>query len=89
MLQFMGFTVIFRAMFVYAKVQMEALGAFSSILLLSLVDLGTILAILILAGVLRWSPITMVGALGVESLMILFLANMIVARRLRAAPTDS
>ena len=89
MLQIMGFTVIFRAMFVYAKVQMEALGAFYSILLLSLVDLGTILALLILAGVLRWSPITMVGALGVESLMILFLANAIVARRLRAAPTNS
>ena len=87
MLQIMGFTVIFRAMFVFAKVQMEALGTFYSILLLSLVDLGTILAILILAGVLRWTPIAMVAALGVESLIILFLATTILARRLRAAAT--
>ena len=87
MLQVMGFAVIFRAMFVFAKVQMEALGAFYSILLLSLVDLGTILAILILAGVLHWSPITMVGVLCLESLIILILANTMFTRRLRASPT--
>ncbi len=87
MLQLMGFTVIFRSMFVFAKVQMEALGTFYSILLLSLVDLGTILAILILAGALRWSPIAMVAALGAESLIILLLANRLVARRLHAGST--
>lgn len=87
MLQIMGFTMICRAMFVFAKVQLEALGAFYSILLLSLVDLGTILAFLVLAGWLRWSPISMVLILGVESLLILLLAHRMVARRIPAVPS--
>ena len=81
MLQILGFTMIFRAMFVFAKVQLEAVGAFPLILLLSLADLGSIITILVLAGVLGWSPTMMVAGLAVEALCILTVAQWLAARR--------
>ena len=80
MLHILGFSMAIRAMYVFAKVQLEAVGSFNLILALSVFDLTMISSILIVAGLNHFSPIMIVGILGLESLLILICAQ-ILARR--------